>query len=1646
MLAQSQMVLSEVQLASGNKSPGWSIAGCAYWVVQCAGATAAVLMALAGWAFEGSGRQCCEGNLTVSDLAMAAALFRSMHTRGRVRRALRRLSVGLLAVVMVIALAPSAFASVSARSSAPDRAGTGAVVHPMSAPAVGGGSFVPLQARLADTRGASPLAASAWTSYQVNGMVGIPSSGVSAVVVAVTALPSSAPGNLQLGSDTSRPAAGATSFLNFDAAETISNTGMVGVGSNGKIAIYSSSTAALNVLIDVQGYFTASSGQGGGGFMPVTGTRIVDTRGGGTALPQGALANGSVSRIQVSGAVAPVNSGVPASANAAVINITAINTGTAPGWTTAYPTGSPQPSTSMNFPGSSTTAQTVTVDLDSQGRFNLFVGAGGPVNVLIDVQGYFDGQALNSGFTPTQGRVFDSRVSPNVALAPNSVTAIPLSGQAGVPAAGPTLAGVAVNIVMVGSSGAGALRLWSTSDPEPSTSNINMDNSAQQSNFAVLKPGVSDGKVYVRNVSNRTVTLIVDVEGYFVTANQLPPAYGPSSTSSGDRVDDQLWTHTLTDRSGVAVSPVNGNLVYTQKLLSMAGIGISSSVMLRYNSLNDARPTLSQGLFETALFRKADGSLSYVAPDGGQYTFFNQDSTYAGVNATGAAATLTRFGGSVPTGPQSWKTDPSPYGINASLVRVAGDARGAEYDLTFHPSQTMNVYHDDGTTVRLDSTQDVTGSNKITYNYTGGLLTSQTDTQGRSVTYAYTDPNNPLQPSSITDTSLGRTIALTYAGPSGALSKVVDATGVNTQFSYNTAGKMSKIIDGSNIETDLGYNPSNQFTTLHLAAGAGAAAGETSWAFTYSSLTPGSGMCPTTATSCSTIVDPNSHSWTYALKTVGTNTDTIQILDPNGHGTGASWSAHGEITSATSQLSDTTSYGYADSTYNLTSITAPNVGKGGAGGPGRSTQFSYTTSPSGGNGTYYTTDDFRPQYETDANTNKTTFTYNKWGEAKVTTTAVASVATTSSITRQDHQSDETGTSCGGKPGQLCKKTMPTGGVSTYAYDSAGNVSTITPPAPLGVKTFTHDAAGRVTSVVDGRGTTTWTCYDGNDRTVQVSTTSSSCSTKSGVSNSYDPDGNLTTRQTQATGIVTTITYDQQNRPTQKSESNGTTSVTYDAVGNVLTYSDPAGKTSYGYDLANRLSTLALPGGSCPPGVATPNSTKCVTFNNDVDNRRIETRFPSGVSNHSSYDASGRIEEITATNSAGTLLADRRYTHATAAGQDASLITKIADDTGTAGSVTYTYDGMNRLLTATPTAGTSYSYSYDADGNRIKQIAGATSTYYGYNTADQLCWTATSNTTGCNTPYQGTSYTYDANGNNTGDTAGNGTTNTWTGFNQLANVTAAGNGSYGGNTEDFTYAGTTNTQRVSAGGTTFTNGILGAVSRTTGGPTANYIHDPSGNLIAMQYNGHDYYYTGDIINSTILLTDETQTVAAKYDYDPYGATLTATGSVAAANPYRYAAGWTDTQTGLIKFGARYYDSKLGRFNQPDPSGQEPNRYTYAAESPISNMDPTGLDSQTVTGTACFLFICGSAGVTTDSDGNAHFHVGLGGSSSFAGANVTETVSTGDGGQGLEAYANASAGGYTGGGSLGQDGFSGHGGGQQGTGDLLPEAEIGLDYTF
>jgi RHS repeat-associated protein len=95
------------------------------------------------------------------------------------------------------------------------------------------------------------------------------------------------------------------------------------------------------------------------------------------------------------------------------------------------------------------------------------------------------------------------------------------------------------------------------------------------------------------------------------------------------------------------------------------------------------------------------------------------------------------------------------------------------------------------------------------------------------------------------------------------------------------------------------------------------------------------------------------------------------------------------------------------------------------------------------------------------------------------------------------------------------------------------------------------------------------------------------------------------------------------------------------------------------------------------------------------------------------------------------------------------------------------------------------------------------------------------------------------------------------------------------------------------------------------------------------------------------------VASRYTYTPYGKqtspdpTLTdPNGDPLDRNPRRYAAGYYDTPTGMLKYGTRYYQPDLMRWTQPDPAAGEPNNpmtlnpYTYVGCNPINALDPTG----------------------------------------------------------------------------------------------------------
>jgi RHS repeat-associated protein len=74
----------------------------------------------------------------------------------------------------------------------------------------------------------------------------------------------------------------------------------------------------------------------------------------------------------------------------------------------------------------------------------------------------------------------------------------------------------------------------------------------------------------------------------------------------------------------------------------------------------------------------------------------------------------------------------------------------------------------------------------------------------------------------------------------------------------------------------------------------------------------------------------------------------------------------------------------------------------------------------------------------------------------------------------------------------------------------------------------------------------------------------------------------------------------------------------------------------------------------------------------------------------------------------------------------------------------------------------------------------------------------------------------------------------------------------------------------------------------------------------------------------LIKASDRSLAAHYEYDPYGHTITATGSYAAASPWRFSTKWHDSDLPgnvLIYYGYRYYSPRLGRWMNWDPIGEK-----------------------------------------------------------------------------------------------------------------------------
>jgi hypothetical protein len=364
---------------------------------------------------------------------------------------------------------------------------------------------------------------------QVNGVAGIPTSGVSAVLINVTAITPSTEGFITVGP---RPAGVGDVFndqftykdwptasnLNTKVGETVPNLVLARVGAGGKIRLYNFNYPT-HMVADVAGWFDSSaltSTSSGSSFYGVPPQRLVDTRNG---VGDASVVDG--------GKFAPLDSrtftvagiaGVPSNVESVVLNITAVSpTGT--GWVTAYPDNTTRPDASnLNLNLKSDRSNLAVVKVGSNGKIRLFV-AESATHLIVDVFGYFKTATGTEGKTTTINptRIFDTRNGIGTTKArmnPGQTRAVQVAGAFGVPS---NATAVYLNVTSVNASAWGWLAVWPTGLPMPNSSNVNFPGGSIVPNMAIVQLG-ANGTLQIYNdagVSGTTSSdVLIDVLGY----------------------------------------------------------------------------------------------------------------------------------------------------------------------------------------------------------------------------------------------------------------------------------------------------------------------------------------------------------------------------------------------------------------------------------------------------------------------------------------------------------------------------------------------------------------------------------------------------------------------------------------------------------------------------------------------------------------------------------------------------------------------------------------------------------------------------------------------------------------------------------------------------------------------------------------------------------------------------------------------------------------------------------------------------------------------------------------------------------------------------------------------------------------------------
>jgi RHS repeat-associated protein len=587
-------------------------------------------------------------------------------------------------------------------------------------------------------------------------------------------------------------------------------------------------------------------------------------------------------------------------------------------------------------------------------------------------------------------------------------------------------------------------------------------------------------------------------------------------------------------------------------------------------------------------------------------------------------------------------------------------------------------------------------------------------------------------------------------------------------------------------------------------------------------------------------------------------------------------------------------------------------------------------------------------------------------------------------------------------GKQATITGPDNTIWSYTYDLMGRVTSQTGP-DTGTTTTTYDDAGDVTSTTDARGKILDYTYDllgrkltetdasnGNFTlaswkydTLQVGQLTSATSYVPGTTGGYTIAATGYTSLGKPTGSRITLPASEAPLPTTYTTTYSYSvndeslisqidpkvagllaeTITYghDALGNPVSTASNLATYVYGVDYSNLAEPLQVTyGPSTNPAWQTLSYDDQTQRLSDALTSRTQAPGPTVDNTSYTYDASGNPLSVT----------DQRSETGSTVTDQQCFVYNSLDELTTAWTATDNCANQNPAGNPSTVASGPYaywqSYSYDAIGDRTSEtdnpVNGATQTtttsYTNGATPAASCQnqsvqphTLTSTSASGPSGTVTTSFCYDPSGDLVSRTpsTGAGQTLQWNDQGELASITQ------GGATTSFVYDADGNELiRRDPGETILFAGdtqviintsitphaVLGAIRYYTLGGTG----DPVAMSSSMPGDLGVWYLFNNPLGTAVIAMNATTQAVSRQEYTPYGELIITVGI------------WPDTTTGYLgksvepgtgytDVGARKYDPTLGRFISPDPfletgSPEELGGYTYAADNPIGNSDPTG----------------------------------------------------------------------------------------------------------